>query len=171
MYYVQSNSTLLTSLDLIELFFTACFRNQPATTPLPSKNFIVLISNDEDNGVYSRMEESETLHCHGNSPPSRSISFFISISRRDKRDSPGRKMWAHSREEIVFVSFDIRDTMNVPPYTADVLTTRCYLKKKFLSRVKTRWPRGNAFHAMKRSREEQRFGFRLSPKEKLSDTA
>lgn len=122
-----------------------CLRtgNQPATTPLPSNNFIVLISNDEDNGVYSRMEGSETLHCHGNSLPSRSISFFISVSRGDTRDSRGRKMWTLGRDRIRF--FWYSRMFRNPPYSTDVVTTtRCYFFKFISHGIKTRWPRGNA---------------------------
>lgn len=131
------------SLELIELFFFIdCFRNQPATTSLPSSNFS---SDEEDNGVCSRMEGSETLHCHGNSPPSRSIFFFISVSRGDTRDSRRRKMRTSGRTFVRFFWHSQHHEYSAVRHTADVVTTiRCYFfylyrALKHGGHTETRW--------------------------------
>lgn len=67
------------------------------------------------------MEGTETLHCHGNSPPSRSISLSSSRSLAETRATLEGEKCGHSRE-IVFVSFDIHGTTNISPYTADVVS-------------------------------------------------
>lgn len=75
------------------------------------------------------MEGSETFHCHGNSPPSRSISFFISVSRGDThRDSRGRQIRTLRRDHVCFYWYS--RMFRAPPYTADVIIPRrCYFFK------------------------------------------